>query len=35
MNKQFNPKEWLNSTNNQPEPINSNTAAIQKQYLVL
>jgi hypothetical protein len=30
MNKQFNPKEWLNSTNNQPEPINSNTAAIQK-----
>lgn len=30
MNKQFNPKEWLNRTNKYDEPISSNTAAIQK-----
>ncbi len=30
MNKQFNPKEWLNKTNKQPEPIKTKTAAIQE-----
>lgn len=30
MNKQFNPKEWLNRTNKYDEPISSNTAVIQK-----